>query len=125
MANIKEKTEALNKALEAISEEEMQEVAGGLSKGGKIALATASSIIGVGAATMIGLGAAGRQQVVATVAEVLHKTQGQPVKADNIVSFRRIGQRETVAMQVFQCGLPVNVHHRVGAAVEIQTQRPV
>lgn len=60
MANIKEKTEALNKALEAISEEEMQEVAGGLSKGGKIALATASSIIGVGAATMIGLGAAGK-----------------------------------------------------------------
>lgn len=60
MANIKEKTEALNKALEAISEEEMQEVAGGLSKGGKIALATASSIISVGAATVVGLGAAGK-----------------------------------------------------------------
>lgn len=60
MANIKEKTEALNKALEAISEEEMQEVAGGLSKGGKIALKTASSIIGVGAAaTVVGLGIAG------------------------------------------------------------------
>lgn len=59
MANIKEKTEALNKALEAISEEEMQEVAGGLSKGGKIALATAGSIIGVGAAVAVGLGAAG------------------------------------------------------------------
>lgn len=59
MASIKEKTEALNKALEAISEEEMQEVAGGLSKGGKIALATAGSIIGVGAAVAVGLGAAG------------------------------------------------------------------